>query len=99
MTAISFGVGFANLTSFINEALGWRESILAVSAFGFLVTLLIISLKEPLRQAERGTQEHFEIEVEKRTGTTMGIHLSKASRNESFKTTSEFNITRNKSKT
>lgn len=49
VTAISFGVGFANLTSFMNEQVGWRNCVLITSGFGFLVGLLVTCLKEPLR--------------------------------------------------
>jgi predicted MFS family arabinose efflux permease len=55
VAAISVGVGFANLTSFINEAVGWRDSILVVSGIGMVATILIFFMEEPLRQADRGT--------------------------------------------
>ena len=55
VAAISVGVGFANLTSFINEAVGWRDSILVVSGIGMVATVLILFMEEPLRQADRGT--------------------------------------------
>ena len=84
VAAISIGVGFANLTSFINEAVGWRDSVLVVTGIGLAVTVLILLLKEPLRQSDRGTQEQFESQVEKKLGTTMGHHLSRASRIPSY---------------
>lgn len=49
VAAISVGVGFANLTSFINEAIGWRDSILVVSGIGLVATVLIFFMEEPLR--------------------------------------------------
>jgi predicted MFS family arabinose efflux permease len=84
VAAISIGVGFANLTSFINEAVGWRDSILIVTSIGLVVTVFILFLREPLRQSDRGTQEQFESQVEKRIGTTSGHHLSRASRVHSY---------------
>ena len=77
MAAISVGVGFANLTSYINEAVGWRDSILIVSGIGFAATVFLLFMEEPLRQADRGTQEMLESHVEKREGTTSRITNSR----------------------
>ena len=55
VAAISIGVGFANLTSFINEAVGWRDSVLVVTGIGFVITFLILFLEEPIRRSDRGT--------------------------------------------
>jgi MFS family permease len=55
VAAISIGVGFANLTSFINEAFGWRNAILVVTGIGGFITIGLIFLVEPVRTAELGT--------------------------------------------
>lgn len=55
VAAISIGVGFANLTSFINDAVGWRNAILVVTGVGGIITLGLFFLDEPIRRAELGT--------------------------------------------
>jgi sugar phosphate permease len=49
VTAVSIGIGIANLTSIINKKIGWRNSSLCVSCTGLFVTFLIILIKEPRR--------------------------------------------------
>lgn len=56
VTAISFGVGMANLTSLINTRFGWRVSAIIVSSIGLFFSILILCIKEPIRQSDRGTQ-------------------------------------------
>ena len=49
VTAVSFGVGAANLTSIMNQKIGWRNSALACSSFGVIVALLVMTIEEPKR--------------------------------------------------
>ena len=49
VTAVSLGVGFANLTSILNQKIGWRNCILVVSGIGLFFSFLSIFLKEPRR--------------------------------------------------
>ena len=49
VAAISIGVGFANMTSFINDAFGWRNSVLVVTGIGAAITLALFLLEEPIR--------------------------------------------------
>jgi predicted MFS family arabinose efflux permease len=49
VTAVSFGVGAANLTSIMNQKIGWRNSALACSSFGVVVAILLITIEEPKR--------------------------------------------------
>ena len=56
VAAVSLGVGFANLTSIMNEVIGWRNSSLVVGAFGIFVTFLITFLEEPPRMCEKANQ-------------------------------------------
>ena len=49
VTAVSVGVGCANLTSLINSEIGWRNSVIVVSIIGLFVTLLCCFLEEPRR--------------------------------------------------
>ena len=53
MAAVSLGVGFANLTSIMNEVIGWRNSSLVVGAYGIFVTILVTFLEEPPRMCEK----------------------------------------------
>ena len=68
------------MTSFINEAVGWRDSVLVVSGIGALITLALFLLEEPIRQAERGTQALLENAIERKSGVTVGTRLSRMSR-------------------
>ena len=56
VTAISFGVGMANLTSLINTKVGWRVAAVIVSCIGIFFSILILCIQEPIRQSDRGTQ-------------------------------------------
>jgi predicted MFS family arabinose efflux permease len=47
--AVSFGVCFANLTTLINNRLGWRKASLIVSIMGTSMAFLAIFLSEPRR--------------------------------------------------
>lgn len=54
VAAISFGVGLANLTSLINNSIGWRECALVVSGIGIWCALLGFGIYEPVRTNDRG---------------------------------------------
>jgi ACS family D-galactonate transporter-like MFS transporter len=54
VAAISFGMGLANLTSLINNSIGWRECSLVVSGIGIVFSLVALSLYEPARTDDRG---------------------------------------------
>ena len=54
VAAISFGVGLANITSLVNNAIGWRESALVVSGIGIFFSLLGLTIYEPNRTNDRG---------------------------------------------
>ena len=64
VAAVSLGVGMANLTSIMNEALGWRYSSLVVGIFGLLVTALIPCLEEPRRMCEKANQFMLQTEID-----------------------------------
>ena len=49
VAAVSVGVGLANLTSIVNNEIGWRNSSVLVSCIGIFVTFLLICIKEPRR--------------------------------------------------
>jgi len=49
VSAISIGVGFANLTSFIDDAVGWRNASLVVCGIGGIITSTLLCLEEPER--------------------------------------------------
>lgn len=68
------------MTSFINDAFGWRDSVLIVSGIGATITLSLFLLEEPIRQAERGTQALLENAIERKSGVTVGTRLSRMSR-------------------
>jgi len=53
VAAVSLGVGMANLTSILDEAVGWRYSSLLVGLFGLFTTSLICCLEEPPRMCEK----------------------------------------------
>ena len=53
VTAVSLGVGFANLTSILNQKIGWRNCVLVTSGVGLFFSFLTMFLKEPRRQDER----------------------------------------------
>lgn len=48
VAAISFGVGLANLTSILNESIGWRNCALVVSSIGIATGLLGVTIEEAL---------------------------------------------------
>jgi len=54
VTAVSFGVGLANLTTIINENQGWRNSSLIVSGIGLVAGLLGLTIEEAVRSGDRG---------------------------------------------
>jgi sugar phosphate permease len=54
VTAVSFGVGLANLTTIINEKEGWRNSALIVSGMGIAAGLLGLTIEEAVRNGDRG---------------------------------------------
>lgn len=54
VTAISFGVGLANLTSIANQHIGWRNCSLVVSGIGFIFGLLGFTIEEAERSNDRG---------------------------------------------
>jgi len=56
VAAISFGVGLANLTSIVNQSIGWRESALVVAGVGILSGFLGLTLNEADRTNDRGNQ-------------------------------------------
>jgi len=64
VAAISIGVGFANLTSFINDAVGWRNAILVVTGIGGFITIGLFFIEEPIRKAELGTQALLENDLD-----------------------------------
>jgi predicted MFS family arabinose efflux permease len=45
--SISFGVCCANLTSLINQRIGWRQTCLLVGGINLVLTLMIVFLDEP----------------------------------------------------
>lgn len=65
VAAISFGVGLANITSLINQSIGWRECSLVVSGIGIFMSLLALGLQEPARTDDRGNQLSLETKVGK----------------------------------
>jgi MFS family permease len=56
VTAVSFGVGLANLTTIMNEQEGWRNSILIVSGIGLGCGMLGLTIEEALRSNDRGNE-------------------------------------------
>ena len=56
VAAISFGVGLANLTSIMNESIGWRKCSLVVGAIGIFAGFLGLTLSEVDRTNDRGNQ-------------------------------------------
>jgi predicted MFS family arabinose efflux permease len=56
VTAVSIGVGCANLTSLINNEIGWRNSIIVVTMIGLFITFLCCFLEEPRRKCEKSNQ-------------------------------------------
>ena len=59
VTAISFGVGLANLTSIMNEQIGWRNCALVVGAIGVVASFCALFIEETERTNDRGN--HFEL--------------------------------------
>lgn len=47
VTAVSFGVCCANLSTLLNEKYGWRNSALISASIGMTVALLTVFIKEP----------------------------------------------------
>lgn len=56
VAAISFGVGLASLTTIMNSAIGWRNCSLVVSGVGMCISLLALTIEEPVRTNDRGNQ-------------------------------------------
>jgi len=46
----------ANLTSIIDDNIGWRNSALLVSGIGLLIGLCSFFIEEPVRTNDRGIQ-------------------------------------------
>jgi MFS family permease len=61
VAAISFGVGLANLTSIVNDNVGWRNCTLIVSSIGIGTGVLAVTIEEALRTTDRG--KHYELET------------------------------------
>lgn len=63
VAAVSLGVGFASLTSILNNKIGWRNSVVVVSTIGLIFSLFSLCLNEPRRQCEKSNQIILEQKV------------------------------------
>mmetsp|Transcript_13268 Transcript_13268/g.13066 ORF Transcript_13268/g.13066 Transcript_13268/m.13066 type:complete len:137 (+) Transcript_13268:334-744(+) len=53
---IDLGVALSALSTFLNDALGWRNTILIIGCLGMALSLSLVFMKEPIRSQYRDIQ-------------------------------------------